>query len=105
MDRKLVLAASVMILMAGFVEAGGSSAATGDRTLTSVALSTEETSFVAQLSQDHSIAFNLMNADQRLEVLAIAHKGDLTPDSVVDGFLSQHHLAVVEGSLKRVEAQ
>ncbi len=107
MNKKLVLAAGLMTLMAGFVEAGtcSSSAASCDRTSAAVAVSAEEASFVARLSEDHSIAFNLMNADQRLEVLASAHKGDLAPDAAIEEFMAQHHLAVVEGSLKTAEIQ
>ncbi|MGH2613047.1 MAG: hypothetical protein ACRDFB_08385 [Rhabdochlamydiaceae bacterium] len=101
MDKKLVLAAGLMTLVAGFVEAG----ICHNTTLAAVALSTEDASFVSKLSQDHAIAFNLMSADQRLEVLNAAHKGDLTPDAAVEGFMTQHHLAVIEGSLKTANIQ
>ena len=41
-----------------------------------------------------------MDAEDRLEVLAAAKKGDLSPDAAVENFMTQHHLAVVEGALK-----
>ena len=104
MNKKIVLAAGLLTLMAGFVEASScsSSAASCDKT-SAVAVSTDEASFASKLSQDHAIAFNLMDADEQHEVISHAHKDNLTPDAAVQGFLSQHHLAVVEGALKSVD--
>lgn len=107
MNKKFVLAAGLMTLMAGFVEASScsASAASCDKTSAAVAVSTDEASFVSKLSQDHAVAFNLMNADQRLEVVNHAHKENLTPDVAVQNFLTQHHLTVVEGALQTVNVK
>lgn len=105
MDKKLVLAAGLMTLMAGFAEASlcNSSAVSCDKTAAAVAVSMEEAVFVSKLSQDYAVAFDLMKAEERLEVLASAQKGNLAPDAVVESFMIQHHLAVVDGTLTEVK--
>ena len=101
MEKKMVLIAGLMTLM-GSVQAGScsSSAASCNKTSAAVAVAEDEASFVSKLSENHAVAFNLMNADQRLEVLTEAKKEGVDPDAAVKNFMQQHHLAVVEGSLK-----
>src|ERR1700687_4562511 len=105
MNKKFVLAAGVMTLMTGFAQAGScsSSSVSCDKTSAAAHVALDEASFFAKLTQDHAVAFNLMNAEERLEVLTLAQKEDLTPDTAVDNFMSQHHVAVVEGTLKQVK--
>ncbi len=105
MNKKLVLAAGLMTLMASLAEGGScsSSAATCEKTSAAVAVSTEEASFAAKLSEQQATAFNEMSADERLEVLTAAEKQNLTPDAAVDQFMNKHEIALVEGELKTVE--
>jgi hypothetical protein len=106
MDKKLVLAAGLMTLIAGFAEASSCSlSASSCDSPAAVAASTDEASFVSKLNQNHAVAFNLMNAEERLEVLTTAQKGGLAPDAAVENFMTQHHLAVVEGILKKAEVK
>ena len=95
MNKKLMLAAGLMTLIASFADAGScsSSASTCDKTSEVAQVSGEEASFAAKLTQDHSIAFNEMNVDERLEVLTTAEKENLTPDAAVDQFINTHQSA------------
>jgi hypothetical protein len=60
---------------------------------------------VAELSQENAQAFNLMSAEQRHEVVAVADKDELEPDEAVNSYLTQHQLALVEGELKTSEVK
>ena len=95
MNKKLMLAAGLMTLIASFADAGScsSSASTCDSASEVAQVSGDEASFASQLTQDHSIAFNEMNADERREVLTAAEKENLTPDAAVDQFISTHQSA------------
>jgi hypothetical protein len=100
MNKKLVLAAGLMTLMAGFVEANEPATAVEANVVFS-----DEASFMAKLNKDHSIAFNLMDAEDRQEIVAEAQKENYTPDAAVESFMDFHHLALVDGELKTVEVK
>jgi hypothetical protein len=95
MNKKLMLAAGLMTLISSFAYAGScsSSASSCNNTSEVAQLSGDEASFVSKLSQNHSIAFNEMNAEERQEVLRSAEKENLTPDAAVDQFTNAHQSA------------
>lgn len=107
MNKKLVLAAGLMTLMMGFAEASSCSttAASCEKPADTNVVLNDEASFVAKLNKDHSIAFNLMDAEDRQEIVTEAQKENYTPDAAVESFMDFHHLALVDGALKTVEVK
>lgn len=103
MKMKMMLIAGVIVVMTGFAEACPENATATACNAVAAQAADDETTFSSKLSADHSLAFKLMDADQRLAVLAAAKSGEQTPDAVVADFMTEHNLAVVEGSLKAAE--
>ncbi len=97
MSKQTIVMIGLITLAMNFVGANpASSADSRDKTPQAI----EEVAFVSSLSPAQCQAFNLMNLDQRHEVLETAQKNALIADAAVDTIMNKYQLAVVGGLLK-----
>ncbi len=94
MSKQTIVMIGLITLAMNFV--GASPTDSHDKTPQAM----EEVAFVSFLSPAQCQAFNLMNLDQRHEVLEIAQKNALAADAAVDTIMNKYQLAVVGGLLK-----